>query len=79
VSNTSKGASRHHHQNAGFIRQRPLRLVALPDKFGVPADELFPVCGGVKMRLTSNRRRIFAWLPALPADKVQLPLAEEIE
>jgi len=56
-----------------------VRLVSLPDKSGVPADESFPVCGGVKMPLTSNRRRIFAWLPALPADKVQLPLAEEIE
>jgi len=24
------------HRNAGFIRQRPVPLVALPDKSGVP-------------------------------------------
>src|SRR5260370_19715929 len=36
-----QGASRYHHRNAGFIRQRPVRHFALPDKSGVPADEPF--------------------------------------
>jgi hypothetical protein len=48
-------ASRHRHRNAGFIRQRPVRLVAQPDKSGVP-DELLPVCGGVKMRPEREER-----------------------
>jgi large repetitive protein len=58
VSSQTTAVARHHHRNAGFIRQRPGRLVALPDKSGVPAGGPFPLDGGVKMR---------PWLPALVA------------
>src|SRR6266478_299244 len=33
------GATRYHHRNAGFIRQRSVRHFALPDKSGVPAGK----------------------------------------
>ena len=38
------------HRNAGFIRQRPVLLVALPDESGVPADMPLPVGAVVKVR-----------------------------
>src|SRR5713226_780149 len=49
-------ASRYHHRNAGFIRQRLVRHFALPDKSGVPAGEPLAVGGAIKMRLRARGR-----------------------
>src|SRR5436309_3823349 len=55
-------------RNAGFIRQRPLRHLALPDKSGVPAGGPFAVGGSVKMH-PPPRSRIDAVTKAHDSDR----------
>src|SRR5947208_1956344 len=69
---SGEGPSRH-HRNAGFIRQRPVRFVALPDKSGVPAKDPFPVCGGLKM-LPSGRQPMNRWVIAVAGIVMQVAL-----
>src|SRR6266404_4698977 len=60
----SEGTSRHDDRNAGFIRQRLVRIVALPDKSGVPAEE---------PRLTGGRP-MNRWLVAVAGIVMQIAL-----